>query len=294
MTYTIGVIGLGNIGSVIAKRLGKRFNVMGYDADPQKVDLAVGNNINCKGSLKELSSLSNIILLSLPKPEVSIEVVQEISPFLNPGATIIETSTVAPGDMIILSNICSPYQVKVVDVALLGGISHASDGTIELLVGGDPESINNIRSILTELSTNIQVLGGIGTGMAAKIINNAVAHSVMVLIVEAAAMAVSMGIPVEVAYKLLNGETVLQRPLTHRFGERILGNQYEGGMSTNNARKDSLLALDLAQELGVPLFVIQSTQTVYEIAVQEGYGNLDYASVAKLWEKWTDVDFTKS
>ena len=69
---------------------------------------------------------------------------------------------------------------------------------------------------------------------------------------------------------------------------------YTGGMSVSNARKDSTLALATAQELGIPLYAILASHTPYEIAEALGMGNLDYASLATLWEQWTNVRFTQA
>jgi 3-hydroxyisobutyrate dehydrogenase-like beta-hydroxyacid dehydrogenase len=47
----------------------------------------------------------------------------------------------------------------------------------------------------------------------------------------------------------------------------------------------------MAQELHVPVFTMQASHTVYEIAMQQGLANLDYASIAKLWESWGGLSF---
>ena len=78
----------------------------------------------------------------------------------------------------------------------------------------------------------------------------------------------------------------LHRPLTYRYAERIRQGDYAGGMPLDAARKDSVLALQLAQTLGVPLFAIQGSHSVYDIAAAAGYGRDDYAAVAKLWADW--------
>jgi 3-hydroxyisobutyrate dehydrogenase-like beta-hydroxyacid dehydrogenase len=84
----------------------------------------------------------------------------------------------------------------------------------------------------------------------------------------------------------------IMRPLQHRMGDRMANSDYAGGMSVSNARKDSMLALETAQALGVPLFATLAAHTPYEIAEQLGYGDLDYASLAKLWESWCGARFT--
>jgi 3-hydroxyisobutyrate dehydrogenase-like beta-hydroxyacid dehydrogenase len=63
-------------------------------------------------------------------------------------------------------------------------------------------------------------------------------------------------------------------------------------MPTDAARKDSTLALALAQANGVPLFAIQGAHTAYDLAVTAGLGRQDYAALATLWEQWTGTSFT--
>ena len=99
------------------------------------------------------------------------------------------------------------------------------------------------------------------------------------------------GVPIDVFYELMLRESGLMRPLTHRFGERILKQDFEGGMSTANAHKDSTLILDLAKDLGVPIFATSAAHSVYEIAMREGLEKKDYAAISKLWEKWLKVSF---
>jgi 3-hydroxyisobutyrate dehydrogenase-like beta-hydroxyacid dehydrogenase len=71
----------------------------------------------------------------------------------------------------------------------------------------------------------------------------------------------------------------------------MMHGNYQGGMSVANARKDSVLALATAQDLGVPLYAMQASHTPYEIAEAAGMGHLDYAALATLWEQWAGVCF---
>jgi 3-hydroxyisobutyrate dehydrogenase-like beta-hydroxyacid dehydrogenase len=104
-------------------------------------------------------------------------------------------------------------------------------------------------------------------------------------------MAAKMDIPMEKMIEILARPDGIARPLEHRMRERMANADYAGGMSVSNARKDSTLALETAQDLGVPLFATLAAHTPYEIAHQVGYGDLDYAALAKLWESWCDVHF---
>ena len=116
--------------------------------------------------------------------------------------------------------------------------------------------------------------------------------TLMVVLIEAGAMASKLHIPMDAMIGILARPDGIMRPLEHRMRDRMCHGDYAGGMSVTNARNDSTLALETAQDFGVPLFATLAAHTPYEIADQLGYGDLDYAALAKLWESWCDVKFS--
>lgn len=292
-TAAVGLCGLGNMGGAIAGRLARRGPVIGYDPDPRRREEAADRHgVTAVTELTEVAA-ADVVVLSLPSPETSAEVCATVAPRMRAGALIVETSTVNPPDMWRLRDTCAPHSVDVVDAAILSGVAQMEDGLATLLLGGDDACLARAATVLEALGHRLIRFGGVGSGMAAKVINNAVAHAVMVVLVEAGAMAAATGVPGrQLAALLADPEAGLSRPLTHRFVERVLPGEYDGGMPTEAARKDSTLALALAQQSGVPLFAIQGAHSVYEIAMGRGLGRRDYASVAELWEEWTGRPLT--
>ena len=290
MEHNIGIIGLGNMGKEIAMRLSAKYEVYGYDvSDINKAEVEEKGVIF--SALKELVSKSKYIFLSLPNAKISKSTCKEIISYISPESIVIETSTVLPHDVKELEMILSERNVKVVDAAILGGVKHVKEGRASFSVGGDENAISEITDFLLTLGKEVNMIGELGTGMAAKVINNGIAHNVMVLIMEAASIGRKLGIEPDKIFGILKGETTFDRPLNYRYKELVQQHKYEGGMSTLNAQKDSTLILELAQQLKVPIFTIQASQTVYDIAVNEDLGHLDYASIATLWEKWCEISF---
>jgi 3-hydroxyisobutyrate dehydrogenase-like beta-hydroxyacid dehydrogenase len=286
-TESVAVCGLGNMGAAIAQRLAQRWQVIGYDRDPDRCAEAQRDGVQIVDDASVLAT-SSIILLSLPAPEISLSVARILLPRLRPGTLLVETSTVNPSDMVSLVETVRPSGVRVVDAAILSGVSQMANGAATLLLGGAKDDIDELAPVFSQLASRQIHFGDIGAGMAAKVINNAVAHAVMVILAEAGAMAAASDLPVdEIADLLRDPEGGLIRPLTHRFIERVRTSNYEGGMPTEAARKDSALALRMAQSTGVPLFAIQASHTVYELALSADLARLDYSSIASLWEGWT-------
>lgn len=291
MTLPVGIVGLGNAGSALATALSGQMPLVGYDIDPARRQAVHDLAIECVESVAAVAARAKAVVLSLPKPDISKAVTAELLSAKTKPDLIIETSTITPTVAQDLHAMCQAQQVSFVDAAIAGGVAGMAAGTTTFLVGGSAADFAKAQPVLEAMSETIMHLGPVGTGMGAKVVNNAVMHAVMVVLIEAGAMATKLGIPMETLVDILRREEGLMRPLTHRVEERMMQAHYQGGMSVSNARKDSMLALEMAQELGVPLYAIQASHTPYEIAESSGMGSLDYAALARLWEAWSGIAF---
>ncbi len=292
MQTTVGIVGLGNAGSAMATALSGKMGLVGFDVNPKRRQAVAHLALEWAASLSELAQKVGTVVLSLPKPEISKAVVTELVQSAKAPELIIETSTITPQVAQELDAICQPHHVRFIDAAIANGVASMAAGKITFLVGGEPDDVARAHPVLEGMAEAIMHLGPVGTGMGAKVVVNAVAHAVMVVLIEAGAMATKLGLPMQTLVDILRRPEGLIRPLTHRLQERIMQGNYAGGMSVSNARKDSTLALQTAQELGVPLYAIQASHTPYEIAEALGMGNLDYAALATLWEQWAAVQLS--
>ena len=289
MTNRIALVGLGQMGLPIAKRLATEFDVLAFDISAERRALADENErITTTENLDELAACS-VIVLSLPNPAVSLDVLSQMLPHFKGGSLVVETSTVLPQDVREEQRMLESAGVRVVDAAVLSGVAQMESGNATLLVGGASADIDEAAPVLSALGgAGVERFGELGTGMAAKVVNNGVAHAVMVVLVEAFALARAEGVDLNDIAAMLNREDGgLQRPLNHRIMDRMASGDFTGGMPLDAARKDSTLALAMAQQARTPLFATQAAQTVYDIAASLGLGREDYSAVAKLWEEWT-------
>jgi 3-hydroxyisobutyrate dehydrogenase-like beta-hydroxyacid dehydrogenase len=293
MSAHVGIVGLGNAGSAMATALSRHLRLAGFDVNPGRRPAVAHLQLDWMASVAELGRQAGIVVLSLPHPEISKAVVIELLAGVPCPRLIIETSTVTPTVAQELHALCQPRQVGFIDAAIANGVASMAAGKITFLVGGSGEDVAHGEPVLKAMADTIMHLGPVGAGMGAKIVVNAVLHAVMVVLIEASAMATKLGLPIQTLADILKRDEGLMRPLTHRLQERILQGNYAGGMSVSNARKDSVLALATAQDLGIPLYAILASHTPYEIAETLGMGQLDYASLATLWEQWIGTPLTQ-
>lgn len=290
----LGIIGFGQVGQAIAGVLAKSYRVGVYDLSRDRAGehpLVKGREIELASSAADLASSADMLLLCLPTPEASQVVAAEIQNAIRPGLAVLETSTVAPENILELRAALEPQGARVVDTAVIGGIHALSKGEAVFLIGASEGEAGPFAEVIGNLAAEIYYFGSLGGGMRAKLIANAVSHAVYVVLAETMAVAAAQDIPLDVLYRLLARESGMIRPLTHRIGERLFNGDFSGGMSTANARKDSRLFLDAAHRLGVPVFATQAAHSIFEVAAREGMCSPDYAIVATLWEKWAGVSF---
>lgn len=293
-TSTIGLVGLGQMGLPICKRLATSFDVLAVDIDARRRELASKEpRTRATPALAELAECECVVL-SLPNPVASRSVLGELAPRLALDSLLIETSTVLPDHVRAAARELEGHGLRLIEAAVLSGVSQMERGAATLLVGGADSDVADAKDVLETLGpSGVRRFGALGSGMAAKVVNNGVAHAVMVVLVEAFAMAEAEGVDLgDVAAMLERPDGGLMRPLTHRVMERIAGGDFAGGMSLEAARKDSALALAMAQGAGVPLFATQAAHSAYDIAAAAGLGREDYSAIATLWQTWTGTSLT--
>ena len=292
MNDTVAIIGLGNAGAALAHGLSGKFPLRGFDVLAERRGAVADLDLEWRDSVEAAVADADFALLSLPRPEISYDVVAAIVAAQSSVHTVIETSTITPKVARDLAAICAEAGTGFVDAAIAGGVQSMAAGENTFLVGGSEEDFSKARTVLDAIAARIHFLGPVGAGSGAKVVNNAVMHALMVVLIEAGAMASKLEIPMQTMIEILARPDGIMRPLEHRMRERMCTANYAAGMSVTNARKDSMLALETAQDLGVPLFATSAAHAPYEIAEQLGYGALDYAALAKLWEAWCDLEFS--
>ncbi|WP_153506108.1 NAD(P)-dependent oxidoreductase [Cumulibacter manganitolerans] len=286
----VGLCGLGQMGIEIARRLAASYDVIASDPSAERRDLAAQiAGITVIASLDDLDGV-DVVVLSLPTPAISRSCCGQLSGLLPAGGLVIETSTVLPDDTRACAGILAQQGIRFIEAAVLSGVQQMAGGAATLLVGGDEPDVADAREVLEAIAPRIETYGAVGTGMAAKVVNNGVAHAVMVVLIEAFAMAKAQGIDLaQLAAIFARPDGGLIRPLTHRVMERVATGDFEGGMPMDAARKDSTLALALGQASGVPLFATQAAQSVYDLALAQGLDRSDYSAIATLWEDWSQL-----
>ena len=184
MKRKIGLIGLGNIGSLYTDRLlAAGYPLTVLDTDKTKQQTATEKGANGAADPAEVAQNSDIVILSLPNSEIVEEVMagqNGVLSALKEGQLVIDTSTCRPGTAVKCQKWCAEKNAGFIDSPL----SWRAKGQI-LMVGGDEKDFRNAEEILACISYKYRLVGPIGAGQYLKMINQAILANMLAVNAEA-------------------------------------------------------------------------------------------------------------
>lgn len=278
---SIAVVGLGAMGSRIARRLldaGEQVTVWNRSAERAEPLAAAGAAVAATPA--EAAAPADRVITMLADPVALEEVVTMeggLAQGLHAGQTLLEMSTVGPSAIRRLVELVPPG-VEVVDAPVLGSLSEAEGGTLTIFVGGTAEQAAAVRPLLEVLGTPVHA-GPVGSGAGAKLVANSTLLGTLTVLGEALALAEGLGLSRDVAFEVLS-----KTPLADHAERRrpvVEGEEAPLRFRLALATKDADVIVDEARQAGVDAAVTKVAARRFRAAEQAGDGELDYSAVLR-------------
>ncbi|MEM5421185.1 NAD(P)-dependent oxidoreductase [Paraburkholderia ferrariae] len=264
----VGVIGLGNMGRGMAASLLRRdFKVIGYDASPNSAALAREAGVELVASLAAVAAMCETLVLSLPNPhivETVINGVDGLSKHMRAGTLIIDTSTSDPDVSRRLAAQLNGSGVRFVDAPVSGGPRGAQNGELTFFLGGAADDVDKAGPVLDALAKNRFHIGASGAGNVAKVVNNLLCASHLVIAAEAFKMAEAAGVTVEDLLEPINAGSGRSGVTLYNYPSRIMNGAFNSGFTMQLMRKDVRLAMAVVKSKGLDLPVCQNIADVWQ------------------------------
>ena len=169
----VGFIGLGNMGSGMAKNLlAKGFEVTGFDVDDKQTQLE-RMGLQRTASVADVAKTCELVILCLPNPDVSRSVIfEQLLIESSSVQTIIETGTLTPEIVAEFAKGIENKGKHFLSTPMIGGKNHATDGTIEFLVEGSSRVFEDNQSIFDAMGNKARFMGDIPSATLAKLTFN--------------------------------------------------------------------------------------------------------------------------
>lgn len=276
---TVAFCGLGRMGEPMARRLiDADHELVVWNRTPERAEGLVDAGARRADTAAEAVEGADAVVTMLATPDALEQVVfgdGGVAAGVSEGTTLIEMSTVG-SDFVRDMAARLPDGVGVLDAPVLGSVPQATDGSLEIFVGGPDDLVERWRPLLELMGRPVH-FGPLGSGAAMKLVANSTLGALMSALGEALALADSLGLDQALVLDALSESPIGATTRSKR--DKVESGEFPPNFTLSLSAKDLRLVTEAAARAGLDVKVAAAAQAHYDAAEAAGLGDLDYSAV---------------
>ena len=264
----VGVIGLGDMGSGLAKNLiANGFETSGFDvSDARLAQFAGLGGVSCAdaGGVGRHADIVFVMVMNGDQAKQVILGDDGLVAHMAEGGIIILTATIRPSEAREIGEALGDTGIRMIDSPVSGGFPGAQNGALTMMAAAPEDLMAAARPIMEAVSGTIHHVGkGPGEGQVMKSCLQSIIGSIFSATFEAAALAARAGVSGQALFDVVTTSGA-GCGITKTALENIIDRKFEGtGSGIGTMHKDLTISLDMAEELGVPLFTASTAMQIF-------------------------------
>ena len=288
----VGFIGQGLMGVPMAARLIQAgFSLRVWNRTPEKAQEAVEAGATFAETPAAAAKGADVVIIMVAD-DAALDAVlfgeRGASRGLRRGAVVVNCSTTSPTIAFRAATALKSLWVRYLEAPVMRSVQAARDGNLQILVGGSADDLEKARKVLEVVGSDIHHVGDVGKAATLKLACNVLLACVTQGFAEYFVLSRKNGVPFETMMEVLHAGPLNSQAL--RDAEQIVVNP--GGRPNFYLRhmlNDLDLAMELAQQLDLPVPLTAATRQLLSVAENLGLGNEDCGAVVELMSKWSGV-----
>jgi len=208
---------------------------------------------------------------------------------LTPGMIVADSSTISPAATLKFAERVRARGADYVDNPVTGSKIAADAGSLVFIVGGAEASIERLKPLYAAMGKVFFRVGETGKGQSAKIAMNLQIALIYEGFAEGLTLAAKLGVDAQTLLPLIQASMIRSGVVDYK-APFVLKRDFTPNFPMKLMHKDIKLMLDAAKESRVKLPALETVEEIYDVAVEDGNGDLDYSAIITLLEKWAGVE----
>ena len=286
MSKTVGMVGLGIMGSAISRNLAERgWRVIGFDTDATRRNEAAKAGVIIAADAAQVARDAPVIMTSLPSPAAVMDVAGIIANSASSPRIVVELSTLTIADKLRFEAILSKAGHVGLDCPLSGTGAQAINRDLVVYASGDSRAIAECSGLFADFAKQSADLGAFGNGSKMKFIANHLVAIHNVASAEAMVLAERAGLDPQMVVDMVSPGAGGSRMFQMRAPMMVERVYEPATMKVSIWKKDMAIIAEFAEQVGcaTPMFTL--TQPVYTEAMAMGLGDQDTAAVFEVLKK---------
>ena len=290
----VGFLGLGRMGAPMAANLiGHVDRLLVHDLSQPAVDALVAKGAEAADSTATLGERCDVVFMSLPTPPIVRAAAAEVL-FGGAPRILCDLSTSGPKLAQELHDLATPRGVASFDAPVSGGIRGAEQGTLAIMVGGPEALWPELEPFLAHIGKPFYMGETPGAGQVTKLANNLLSLAAIATTAEAMTLGIKAGLDPARMIEVLNAGTGANSATRDKWPRAVLPRTFDFGFSAQLSLKDTRLALEEAQAMGVPLPTGERLAALLDRVLATYGDDADFTEMAKVVEADAGLDPERS
>ncbi|MBI3639114.1 MAG: NAD(P)-dependent oxidoreductase [Thaumarchaeota archaeon] len=284
----IGVIGTGFLGKSVAKRLlDTGYKVIVYNRTRDKTESLRNLGAIVANTPKDLAQECELII-TIVKDSDAIESVSfdknGIIYGKHDGLTVADMSTINPISSKKIAKKFLENGISMIDTPVMGGPNLAEKGELVVMVGGKKETYEKYKQVFDHIGNKTFYLGENGSGHAMKLAMNLQISMLALALSEGITLTKRAGLDPKLFLDILNS-TYFKTGMSVLKGPKMINGNFEPSFTLKMMKKDLDTINNTAKELGTTLPMTTLANEIYQNAIANGLGELDYTGILAFIER---------
>lgn len=250
---TVGFVGVGAMGDPMSAQIAAAgFRTLIHDADPARAAALAAGDSRVAADLDAIAAADAVVLM-LPNSDVVEAVLLDegLLERMAPGSVLIDMSSSDARRTLALGPKVAARQIDFADAPVSGGVARAGTGELTVIVGAEEDVLARIEPLLDSMAANVFRVGSLGSGHAAKALNNLLSATGLLIAIEAVEAGKRFGIDPETLLELLNVSTGMNHATQTKIDRYVLSGRFDSGFRAELMLKDLRLARAIVGDAGL-------------------------------------------
>ena len=284
----IGLIGTGILGNAVGIHLLQSgYQLTAFNRTNEKTNELKKNGAQIVLTPKEVAENSEIVITVVKDANAVKQVSFEKDGIIygnHKDLIVCDMSTINPIKSKNISEKFLEHDISMLDTPVMGGPNVAINGELVMMAAGNKNTFDKCKKLLDTIANKVFFLGESGTAHAVKLVMNLQITMLALAISEGITLARGANVDPEIFLEILNS-TNFKSGMSENKAHKMIQDKFEPTFTLENLKKDINTISETSKSFGLELPMMKKAEEVYENAVKEGFGNLDYTGILAYMKK---------
>jgi len=284
----IGVIGLGMLGNAVALHLlDSNFKVTAYNRTKEKTKQLQEKGATIVESPKEVAENSELVIIVVKDANAVKQISFEENGIIKGNHEKLIVADMSTIDPIESKNISKKFQdsnINKLDIPVMGGPNVAITGDLVMMASGNKQSFEKCDKVFNTIANKVFFIGESGVAHSVKLAMNLQITMLALSLAEGITLVKKSNVDPKIFLEILNS-TYFKTGMSEKKAYKMADGKYDATFTLANLKKDITTMTNAAKSLGIELPMITKAEEVYENAIKEDLGDIDYTGIIEYLKK---------